>query len=155
MPTDEPTRPAAGDGDRFENNPAPFIIAVVLFLIVAVASYVFLREEPAGRLVAPDSIAIVSGDQIEVSFNGPFRKPYAEIAQVGFALGEDVVHVEIVLHEYECAPGASCAAATESVSAVLRLPQPVGDRRVIVGSGRALADCSSTGTGSGVDTVCE
>lgn len=119
----------------------PFVVAFVGFVIVAVAAYVFLREDDPGRLVRPDGIQVVDADRVRLTVDGPFRNSYAEVTKVGYALGDDRILIELVIDEYDCPDGADCAAPTEAVAVELVLPEPIGDRRVQGGTGRVLVDC--------------
>lgn len=126
-------------------NPVPFVVALVGFVIVVVLAYVFLWEDEEGSLVAPDRIEVVADDTVRLTYDGPFDDTYVEVIQVGYALGEEEISVELVIDERDCGDGADCGAATDSLSADLVLPEPIGDREVRAGTGRALADCEGTG----------
>ncbi len=129
-----------GDGTS-ATNPLPFVIALVGFLIVAVLAFVYLRDDEAGRLASPDSIQVVGPDTVRLRYDGPFPDGYADISQVGYAMGDDVIYVELVIDDHGCPDGTDCGAPTDSVTADLVLPEPVAGRDVRHGTGRTLADC--------------
>ena len=129
-------------------DPKPFVIAFIGFVVVAVLAYVFLRDDSPGRLVEPDRIDVVGDDTIRVRYAGPFPEGDAEVLQIGYALGDDVVFVELVIVDRPCA--GECPEGPRVLDARLVLPEPVGDREVRTGTGRVLADC----TGSERDRVC-
>ncbi len=122
-------------------NPLPFAIALVAFLVVAVAAFVFLRDDHPGRLAAPDSIQVVGPDTVRLRYDGPFPDGYADIVQVGYAAGEKVVYVELVIDDHGCPDGTDCGAPPDSLTADLVLPEPIAGRDVRHGTGRTLADC--------------
>ncbi|WP_436796248.1 hypothetical protein [Actinospongicola halichondriae] len=123
------------------HNAMPFVVALVGFLIVAVLAFVFLREDDPGRLVRPDGVSVIGDDTIRLTVDGPFRKPYADVIKVGYALGEDDVFVEMVLDEYDCPDDTDCGASTESLTVDVVLPEPIDGRDVGPGTGRTLVDC--------------
>ena len=129
------------DDEPPATNPLPFVIALVVFAIVAVLSYVFLRDDEPGRLAAPDGIQVVGPDTVRLRYDGPFPEGDADIIQVGYALGDDVVYVELVVDDHGCAAGTDCPSPTDSLTVDLVLPEPIAGRRVRHGTGRALADC--------------
>lgn len=122
-------------------NPVPFLLAVAGFVLVVVAVYLFVWEDDRGRLVAPDRIEVVGDDVVRLHVRGPFDEGVARISQVGYALGEDQIFVEVVLDEGDC-----CAASDEELTAELVLPEPIDGRDVRTGTGRALAECDDAGS---------
>lgn len=128
-------------------NPLPFLLALGGFVLVVVVVYLFVWEDDRGRLVAPDRIDVVAEDVVRLDVLGPFEEGIATVTQVGYALGEDEIFVEVVVDEGSCAGGAACAASDEQLTAELVLPEPVDGRDVRAGTGRALADCDDAGSG--------
>ncbi len=122
-------------------NPLPFVIALVVFLIVAGLAFVFLREDAPGRLAAPDAIQVVGPDTVRLRYDGPFPDGYGDIVQVGYAVGDDAVYVEVVVDDHGCPDDTDCGAPTTSLTADLVLPEPIAGRPVRPGTGRTLADC--------------
>lgn len=133
----------AREGTPKTTSAAPFVLAVVLFLVFAGYAFFYLRDDP-GRLVTPDGVSAIADDTVRIRVDGPFPDGDTQIIKVGYALGEDTVFVEAVVHD-------GCdACPTEALEVDLVLPEPIGDRRVRTGTGRALADCP---TPTGPDDV--
>ena len=121
-------------------NPAPFLVALVGFVIVAVLAFVYLREDADLTTVRPDDIEVleVAGDDmIEVTATGQPGCQTVERVQVD--LGEDTVRVEMVLGPVE-----GCVEAPDQdLVAIALLPEPIGDREVVPGFGRFPLPCDS------------
>lgn len=130
-------------------NPVPFLLALGGFVLIVVVVYLFVWEDDRGRLVAPDRIEVVDDDVVRLRVLGPFDEGVARVSQVGYALGEDEIFVEVVVDEGSCPDGSNgtpCAASDDELSADLVLPEPIDGRDVRAGTGRALADCDEAGT---------
>lgn len=139
----EPIRPAPAHRDEeapATASPVPFLVAFIGFVIVAVAAFVFLRED-RGTLAAPDAIRVTGPNTLEVAVRGPFDGDAVTIRQVGYALGEERISIEVVLDAEECADGAGDCTEPEVVVAEVVLPEDVAGREVVAGTGRALLDC--------------
>lgn len=127
-------------------NPVPFLLALGGFVLVVVVVYLFVWEDDRGRLVAPDRIEVLDDDVVRLQVVGPFDEGVARVTQVGYALGEDEIFVEVVVDEGSCAEGLGCAASDDLLIVDLVLPEAIEDRDVRAGTGRALADCEDAGT---------
>ncbi len=116
-------------------NPVPFVIAVVAFLAVVVAAYVFLWEDDTGRLVQPDSVVVIDDDTIRVVATD--RSACERIARVQVDLADDAVFVELVVEGGD----ADCVDVVAPLEADVTLPEPIGERDVRAGPGRLEIPC--------------
>lgn len=124
---------------------APFLVALIGCTVIAVLAYVFLREDPVGGLVAPTSIRVEGPETVVVHADGPFDG-VAEIVQVGYAMGDEEIFLELIVDVDDC----DDCLVSESVTATVTLPADVDGRRVRAGTGRALLECTTGAAG----TVC-
>ena len=136
---DEPLDP----GDIRNTRPAdarPFVIALVGFVIVAVAAFFFLREDGDLRVVLPDSVSRIDDRTVRVEVSG--LAPCSEIVRVQVdATEDDTVFVEAVVRDGDD----TCGDAGPPGAVIAELPEPIGDRRVIPGVGRVHVPCGPDG----------
>lgn len=126
---EEPARPP---------NAVPFVVALVVFTVVAVLGFLYLREDADLTAVRPDRVEVldVAGDDmIEVAV---LDRPGCEtVERVQVDLDVERIFVEVVLTTIDgCveAPG-------HDLTAVALLPEPVDGREVVPGFGRFRIPC--------------
>lgn len=135
---DEPYDP--GHAGEPAINPAPFVIAVVVFVVVAVLAFVFLREDGSERLLRPDAFDVVGEETLETTIGGGDGCVELLRAQVDTS-DDDRVFVELVVEDTECEAGGDDGRLVTIV-----LPEPIDDRRVLGGVGRVELPCDPSGT---------
>lgn len=119
---------------------APFLVALVGFVVVAALAFVFLRADDDGRLVRPDRLQALDDDTITVTALGEPGCGRIERAQVDLA--ETEVLVELVVVDVE----GPCSDVTRDLVAEITLPEPVGDRALRAGVGRTRLPCTGEAT---------
>ena len=121
-------------------NAVPFVVALVVFTVVAVLGFVYLRQDSDLTAVRPDAIEVldVAGDDmIEVTV---LDRPGCEtVERVQVDLDVDRIFVEVVL-----TPDEGCSEAPDhDLTAVVLLPEPIDGREVVPGFGRFWIPCDS------------
>ncbi len=119
----------------------PFVVALIGFVIVAVAAFVFLREDGDLRAIQPDEVSVVDGETVRAT--GLFG-PCEQIERAQVDSDDDTVFVEVVAGALD---GCDCTddCSEESYDLEISLPEPIGDRRVVPGVGRVELPCDSSG----------
>ena len=135
MTTDGP----AGDEEPVRTpNPVPFVVALIVFTVVAVVGFVYLREDAGLTAVRPDAVEVldVAGDDmIEVTVHD--RPGCETVERVQVDLDVDRIFVEVVL-----TPDEGCVEAPDDdLTAVVVLPEPIDGREVVPGFGRFRIPC--------------
>ena len=136
---DEPLDP----GDIRNTRPSdarPFVIALVGFLIVAVAAFFFLREDAELHVFPPDAVERLDDDTVRATgLFGPCEA--IERAQVDF--DDDTVFVELVARDLgDCDCDDDCAESEYELR--ILLPEPIDGRRLVPGIGRLELPCTDS-----------
>lgn len=131
---------AAPDPDDATRPPSavPFVVALVVFVVVAVLGFLYLREDAELTAVQPDAVEVleVAGDDmLEVTVRD--RPGCETVERVQVDLDVDRIFVEVVLTADE-----GCVEAPDhDLTAVVLLPEPIDGRDVVPGFGRFRIPC--------------
>lgn len=119
----------------------PFVVALIGFVIVAVAAYVFLREDAGLRVIQPDEVSVVDDETVRAT--GMFG-PCERIERAQVDRDDDTLFVEVLAGPLEgCDCDGDCS--EESFDVLIALPEPLDERRVVPGVGRVELPCDSSG----------
>ena len=120
----------------------PFVVALVGFVIVAVAAFFFLREDDDLTVVRPDSLSLlaVAGDNV-VELTAEGRPACEQVERVQVDSDDDTIFLELVVKETDGCESNAVGPLTVTVT----LPEAVDDRRVVPGVGRRHIPCDVDG----------
>ena len=130
--------PADRDGPP-SPTPLPFVVAVGLFVAIAILAFVFLREDSAERIVRPHQINRLDDRTVALVLDS--TRLCAEVIRVQVDLVDDAVYLEAIVDDSTCAPDET---GTGQVLDVV-LPESIDDRRLLPGVGRLQLPCDSGG----------
>ena len=119
----------------------PFVVALIGFVIVAVAAFFFLKEDDDLTIVRPERVAVLDDTTIRFSVAVPSSCGVVDRAQVDVSDSERVF-VEAIVDLSACAGGDQTDDLTQLT---VTLPQPVDDRQVVPGVGRVELPCDPSG----------
>jgi hypothetical protein len=119
-----------------QSSPAPFLIALVGFVVIAVLAFVFLRADDEGRVVRPDRLTPTGEDVVRATALDLPGCGRVERAQVD--LSDTEIFVELVTVDVE----GPCSDVTVDVVAEITLPEPIRDRELRAGVGRLRLPCT-------------
>lgn len=140
--SDAPPTPDPGpDQPPAQLSATPFLVALVLFVLVAGWAFVSLRDDAGLDLVRPAGFETLGDDSFRVVGEPP-DDACAELTRVQVDLAEDKIFVELVVH-----PVDECASPT--IVATVTLPQPIDGRRLVAGAGRLQLPCERDGASGG------
>lgn len=137
----DPVPDVGPDQPPAQLSPVPFLVALVLFILVAGWAFVSLRDDAGLELVRPAGFEALGDDSFRVVGELP-DGGCAELSRVQVDLAEDQVFVEYVVD-----PVDDCTSPT--IIATVTLPQPIGDRRLVAGAGRLQLPCQPDGASDG------